>query len=73
MSEPLRKQILTSLHSMDHKGIKTTTSRVANEFYWPSLKGDAKNLVKSKLKISVQASVKRYVLQISFFDVLFEY
>ena len=44
--QPLREQILRSLHNVDHKGIEVTKSRVSGEFYWPSLKSDVKNYVK---------------------------
>ena len=36
---------MTALH-FDHLGIKSTTKRVAEDFYWPSLKGDVKLFVK---------------------------
>ena len=38
---------MASLHSMDHLGIKSTLARVAEEYYWPSIKGDVKSFVKS--------------------------
>ena len=42
----LRSQVMTGLH-FDHLGIKSTTKRVAEDFYWPSLKGDVENFVKN--------------------------
>lgn len=46
MPHPLRKDLMASLHSMDHPGIKLTLARVAEEYYWPSIKGDVKKFVK---------------------------
>ena len=43
--KPLRLDIMTSLHSMDHLGIKSTLARVASEYYWPSVNGDVKSFV----------------------------
>ena len=40
-----RGEVMTSLH-FDHLGIKSMTKRVAEDFYWPSLKGDIKVFVK---------------------------
>ena len=40
--KPVREQVMVSLHSLDHVGIKPTTKRIADEFYWPSMKGDIK-------------------------------
>ena len=39
---PLRDQVMTSLHAMDHLGWKSSVKRVANEYYWPTLKNDVK-------------------------------
>ena len=36
---------MSGLH-FDHKGIKVTLSRVAAEYYWPSLQSDVKKFVK---------------------------
>ena len=44
--EQLRKQIIQSLHSLDHIGISPSIKRIANEYYWPSLKHDVKDYVK---------------------------
>ena len=41
----MRHQVISSLH-FDHLGIKSTTKRVAEEFYWPSLKEDVKKFCK---------------------------
>jgi len=30
-----------------HAGIKRTTTRIASQFYWPSLKNDVNNFVQS--------------------------
>merc|ERR1711923_327179 len=38
--KPMRNQIITSLHQMDHKGVKCTLNRVGEEFYWPSIQAD---------------------------------
>ena len=43
---PLRDQIIMSLHNLDHVGIKASQTRIASEYYWPSLKEDIKKHVK---------------------------
>ena len=40
--EPLRHQLMSSLHSMDHIGWKPSLKRIAGEYYWPSVKNDVK-------------------------------
>ena len=42
----MRKEIMTSLHSVGHIGITPSISRIASEYYWPSLKHDVKDFVK---------------------------
>ena len=49
--EPLRDQLVLALHSIDHIGQKPTAKRVAEDYYWPTLKKDAKLYVKRCLCI----------------------
>ena len=44
--EPLRQQVMRSLHALDHVGIKSSIKRIADEYYWPALKHDVKKSVK---------------------------
>ena len=44
--EPLRHQIIASLHNLDHLGQKSSKRRVSDEFYWPSMKKDIDLYVK---------------------------
>ena len=39
----LRQQVMLSLHSLDHLGIKASIKRIAAEFYWPALKHDVED------------------------------
>ena len=43
----LREQIIHSLHSLDHTGVKSIRKRVGNEFYWPTSKKDVESFIKS--------------------------
>ena len=43
---PLRDQIMTSLHSLDHLGWKSSVKRIATDYYWPTLRNDVKDFVK---------------------------
>ena len=49
---------MTSLHLMDHLGIKFTLARVAADFYWPSIKGDIKNFKSCDACMKVKAGRK---------------
>ena len=40
----MREQIIRGLH-FDHLGVKSTQKRVANQYYWPSMKTDIKLFV----------------------------
>ena len=42
----LRQEVIKNLHSVGHPGIKTSIKRVAEEYYWPSIKHDITNFCK---------------------------
>ena len=44
--EELRPQIINGLHSLDHTAVKSTTKRVGEQYYWPTLKKDVETFVK---------------------------
>ena len=41
----MREQIIHDLHSLDHLGVKTTTKRIGEQYYWPPMKHDIKKYV----------------------------
>ena len=57
----LRTQIMTSLHNVDHPGIDSSVRRIAEEFYWPSLKHDVKAFVKKCTSCNRAKSNKKLV------------
>ena len=42
-----RSPIIQLMHHLDHPGVKETTRRVANDYYWPSLRKEVTKFVQS--------------------------